>query len=132
MPGSSLWLLPPPSHPLNSILKTLIAKTSSHFSSPHLFLPHITLTSDISPTTYSPDPQAWLSNLSVPQASDVKVKLGTLNSEDVFFRKLYSKVEKDGVKQIGKVARKTVEGFQREDIAGKWAEEEYMPHCSLL
>ena len=36
------------------------------------------------------------------------------------------------MKEIGKVARKTVEGFEREDAARKWAEEEYMPHCSLL
>lgn len=132
MPGSSLWLLPPSSSPLNSTLSFVIEQTASHFASPHLFLPHVTLTSEVSPATHSPDPQKWLDSLLLPHGKDVTVKLGRLQSEDAFVRKLYSKVEKEGVVDIGKISRMVVEGFGDETEASKWAEEKYMPHLSLL
>ncbi|KAF2472053.1 2',3'-cyclic-nucleotide 3'-phosphodiesterase [Lindgomyces ingoldianus] len=132
MPGSSLWLLPPADHPLNSILSSLIQETSSHFNSPQLFIPHITLTSEISPSTYLPDPQAWLDHLKLPAGKDVRVKMGRLQSEDVFVRKLYSKVEKQGVVEIAKLARTVVAGFNEDEGAQRWANEKYGPHLSLL
>jgi 2',3'-cyclic-nucleotide 3'-phosphodiesterase len=132
MPGSSLWLLPPAKHPLTNVLSTAIKQISAHFNSPHLFLPHVTLTSEISPSAHSPDPQAWLDILKLPPAKDVRVRLGRLESQDVFFKKLYSRVEKDGVSELAKVARGTVQGFEEEDVATGWVEEKYMPHCSLL
>lgn len=133
MPGSSLWLLPPTGHPLNSILESLINSTATHFNSSHLFLPHVTLTSDISSSTYSSDPQKWLDSLSFPAGDVVEVKLGPLASEGVFVRKLYSKVSKsEGLCQTGTMARKAVRGFEDEEKAMKWAEEQYMPHLSLL
>ncbi|KAF2018732.1 2, 3 cyclic phosphodiesterase [Aaosphaeria arxii CBS 175.79] len=132
MPGSSLWLLPPSTHPLSTILPTLIDKTSTHFSSPHRFIPHVTLTSEIDPSTYSPNPQQWLDSLPFPSASSATVKFGRLRSEDVFVRKLYIGVEKAGVKQIGKVTRQRVKGFEGEVEAERWAKEKYGPHLSLL
>ncbi|KAF2189613.1 2',3'-cyclic-nucleotide 3'-phosphodiesteras-like protein [Zopfia rhizophila CBS 207.26] len=132
MPGSSLWLLPPKSHPLNSLLSSLIERTAKHFNSPHLFIPHVTLTSEISPSIYSADPQSWLDQIKFPAGSEVKVKLGKLNSEDVFVRKLYSTIEKSGVREIGKVARTVVKGYEDDIKAQQWVEEKYGPHLSLL
>jgi len=134
MPGSSLWLLPPSNHPLQSLLTTLIEKTSAHFSSPHLFIPHVTLTSEIKPSVYGEgdEPQKWLDGLKLPVKGEVVVKLGGLNSEDVFVRKLYSGVRKDGVRELGVVARRWVEGFEGEGESRRWAEEQYVPHLSLL
>ncbi|KAF2120901.1 2',3'-cyclic-nucleotide 3'-phosphodiesteras-like protein [Lophiotrema nucula] len=134
MPGSSLWLLPPPSSPLNSLLTSLIAQTSSHFSSPHLFIPHVTLTSSISPSTYASDPQAWLDSLPLPPSSSVSVTFGELESRDIFVQKLFILVKKDGVKELGKVCRRVVNGYDDKDGLGaeKWAEDEYMSHLSLL
>lgn len=131
MPGSSLWLLPPSDHPLNSTLSSLISQTADHFSSPHLFLPHITLTSNIHASTYSEDPQKWLDSISFP--AGVEVRLGSLASEDIFVRKLYSTVVKnDGLRDTGAVARRYVDGFEGEGEARMWAEEVWMPHLSLL
>ncbi|OAL50379.1 2',3'-cyclic-nucleotide 3'-phosphodiesterase [Pyrenochaeta sp. DS3sAY3a] len=133
MPGSSLWLLPPIGHPLNDLLPTLIDQTSSHFNSPHRFLPHVTLTSDISPSLYSQDAQAWLNSLQLPTKSDISVQFEALGSEDVFFRKLYIKCEKnDGIKQLGKMCRTFVKGFEENEAAHEWVETSYTPHLSLL
>ncbi|KAF2034973.1 2',3'-cyclic-nucleotide 3'-phosphodiesterase [Setomelanomma holmii] len=133
MPGSSLWLLPPSSHPLSSIMPTLIQRTSSHFSSPHSFLPHVTITSEISPSTYFSDPQAWLNSLALPSGDDVEVKLEKLASEDVFFRKLYIKCYKsEGLEKLAQVCRRKVEGFEEEAKATEWADQTYNPHVSLL
>lgn len=133
MPGSSLWLLPPIDHPLNDLLPTLIDRTSSHFNSPHRFLPHVTLTSDISPSLYSQDAQAWLDSIQLPSKHDVSVQFEALASEDVFFRKLYIKCEKnDGIKQLGKICRSLVKGVEDDEVAHVWAETSYTPHLSLL
>ena len=133
MPGSSLWLLPPSDHALNSILPRLIQETSSRFHSPHSFLPHVTLTSDISPSTYSSDPQAWLNSLRLPSGNDVQVKFEKLASEDVFVRKLYIKcTNTDGLKKLAGVCRQGVNGFGEKEKAMEWANAKYHPHLSLL
>lgn len=132
MPGSSLWLLLPASHPLSAVLPPLIQQTAARFNSPHTFIPHVTLTSEIDPSVYSSDPQAWLSSLKFPSREDVRVKLGKLESQDVFFKKLHSRVEKEGVKEAGRVARSAVDGFGEEAKAREWVEGEWMPHLSLL
>jgi 2',3'-cyclic-nucleotide 3'-phosphodiesterase len=133
MPGSSLWLLPPKSHPLNSILSDLIDQTSSRFDSPHRFLPHVTITSEISPAAYSSDPQAWLDSITLPSASTVKVRFGKLASEDVFVRKLYITCEKgEGLKKLATSCRQEVEGFKDGRMAETWASAKYNPHLSLL
>ncbi|KAH7114446.1 2',3'-cyclic-nucleotide 3'-phosphodiesterase [Dendryphion nanum] len=132
MPGSSLWLLPPPNHPLNGVLFSLIQEVASHFDSPHLFLPHVTLTTDIDPSIYGTKSQNWLDSIELPKATEVQVKFDHLNSEDVFFRKLYVKVVREGVATLGEMARKHVDGFSGEDVARKWVDGEYVPHLSLL
>ncbi|KAF2869799.1 2',3'-cyclic-nucleotide 3'-phosphodiesteras-like protein [Massariosphaeria phaeospora] len=132
MAGASLWLLPPADHPLHSVLTELIKKVSAHFHSPHLFLPHVTLTSDISPSSYASDPHKWLEEVEFPPGTEVKVEFRRLQSEDVFVRKLYIKVEKTGVSDIGRAARKMVEGFEDGEAANQCAEEKYAPHLSLL
>ncbi|KAH7095679.1 2',3'-cyclic-nucleotide 3'-phosphodiesterase [Paraphoma chrysanthemicola] len=133
MPGSSLWLLPPKSHPLDKILPKLVEQTSSHFGSSHSFLPHVTLTSEVSPSTYSAGPQAWLDSLTLPSSDDVQVEFEKLASEDVFFRKLYIKCRKtNGVKKLAQVCREKVAGYEEDGKAETWAEEAYNPHLSLL
>ncbi|CAA9958376.1 2',3'-cyclic nucleotide 3'-phosphodiesterase [Pyrenophora teres f. teres] len=133
MPGSSLWLLPPADHPLSNVLPSVIDKTSKQFNSPHRFLPHVTLTSEISPSKHASDPQAWLDSLDLPTGQDIKVTFERLGSEDVFFRKLYIKCEKsEGVKKLAIPCRQQVDGFEEEAKALSWAEGQYMPHLSLM
>lgn len=133
MPGSSLWLLPPVDHPLDTILPTLIDKTSLRFSSTHRFLPHVTCTSEIAASTYEPDPQAWLDSLRLPDADDIHVIFEQLSSENVFVRKLYIKCHKnDGMKRLSQRCRQQVQGFEDEKQAEEWVEGKFTPHLSLL
>lgn len=133
MPGSSLWLLPPADHPLNEVLPALIDKTSRQFGSPHRFLPHVTLTSEILPSKYGSDAQGWLDSLDLVSEIAVRVNFERLGSEDVFFRKLYFKCEKDdGLRKLAKQCRQQVEGFADEKKAEDWSKEAYMPHLSLM
>lgn len=134
MPGSSLWLLPPEAHPLNEVLVSLIKRTASRFGSYDLFIPHITLTSDlVSPSSYGPEPQQWLDSLDLPAGGDVQVEFDRLDSEDVYFRKLYIKCKKTGgLKALATVCRQQVANHEGQETARKWAEETYNPHVSLL
>jgi 2',3'-cyclic-nucleotide 3'-phosphodiesterase len=134
MPGSSLWLLPAQNHPLDQKLTSLIEQTASAFGSTDLFIPHLTLTSDlVSPSSYGSEPQEWLDSLVLPAADDVHVIFEKLDSEDVYFRKLYVKCKKTtGLKALATVCRKQVVGHEEEATARKWAEETYNPHVSLL
>ncbi|KAF1996837.1 2',3'-cyclic-nucleotide 3'-phosphodiesteras-like protein [Amniculicola lignicola CBS 123094] len=133
MPGSSLWLVPLTTSPLDSFLTHLISQTALFFSSPHTFLPHITLTSDIDPAVYGSDPQTWLENLSFPSGENVRIKLQQMESESTFFKKLYLAVEKsNGLKDVAQVARQTVDGYGSVEEAKGWVEESYRPHLSLL
>lgn len=133
MPGSSLWLLPPDDHPLQDALTTLIKQTSAHFKSPHLFIPHITLTSEISPEMYGEDPQAWLDSLPIVSKRELSIRFEKIDSEDVFFRKLYIKCEKlGGLEKLAKVCRKQVRGFEDDAKAVEWVKNVYNPHLSLL
>ncbi|KAJ4991292.1 hypothetical protein SVAN01_03190 [Stagonosporopsis vannaccii] len=134
MPGSSLWLLPPEAHPLNGVLVSLIKRTASRFASSDLFIPHITLTSDlVSPSSYGSEPQQWLDSLELPPGGNVQVEFDKLDSEGVYFRKLYIKCNKTaGLKALATVCRKQVANHEDEKTARKWAEETYNPHVSLL
>lgn len=126
MPGSSLWLTPPPSHPLYEILAQLIESTLPKlFSQPDsasprlpVFAPHLTLTSNIDPAVYGSDPKGWLDSLpfasrpSIPQSESGSRDEGStvlferVKSEDVFFRRCYIKCSfTDGVRQLAGVAR---------------------------
>lgn len=146
MPGSSLWLVPPPSHPLHEILATLITKTlptifpaesTSETLSPRFFSPHLTLTSDISPAVYGFDPQAWLDSIPWPSADQVHVRFETVLSQDVFYRRCYLKVGMDGVRDLAALAR--ARGVYDENSPGEktkewldWWEKAFGAHVSLM
>jgi 2',3'-cyclic-nucleotide 3'-phosphodiesterase len=133
MPGSSLWLLPPTSDLLNGSLTSLIKRTSAHFGSSDLFIPHVTLTSEISASTYTSNAQGWLDSLELPTGDHVLVDFERLASEDVYVRKLYIKCKKSaGLKSLAKACRKQVADYSDEGRARKWADEVYNPHVSLL
>ncbi|KAL5450163.1 hypothetical protein PMIN06_006624 [Paraphaeosphaeria minitans] len=130
MPGSSLWLLPPRGHPLDAALSKLIAETAAQFGSPHTFLPHVTLTSEIAADVYAPNPQAWLDALALPPPSQTHVSLGPLASEPVYVRKLYSRVPHPGVILAARAARSVVQPNAAE--VESWLERKWVPHLSLL
>ncbi|KAK0644216.1 2',3'-cyclic-nucleotide 3'-phosphodiesterase [Cercophora newfieldiana] len=146
MPGSSLWLLPPPSSPLHSALKTLITKTlpsllpsESTFSilAPDFFPPHMTLTSEISPSLYGDYPQAWLDSIPFPSAEDVCVRFGDVASQEVFYRRCFIRVGLEGVRAAVGIAR--ARGVTGEEEVGErtkewveWWVREYGPHVSLM
>ncbi|KAK5662343.1 hypothetical protein OQA88_8253 [Cercophora sp. LCS_1] len=146
MAGSSLWLVPPPSHPLCTILELLIkealpsifpAESTSETLSPHFFSPHLTLTSDISPAIYGSDPQGWLDSIPWPSGDQVRVRFETVLSQDVFYRRCYLKVGQDGVRGLAALAR--ARGVYGEDVPGEktkewieWWEKAFGAHVSLM
>lgn len=141
MPGSSLWLLPPPTHPLYSKLQTLISSTIPTLlfpppssTTPPSFSPHVTLTSEINPSIYGDNPQQWLDSLSWPKANGVGIKFEGVRTEDVFFRRCYLKVRKeDGIKELAALARgEGVLVGKGKEAVREWVDESYMPHCSLM
>ncbi|KAK3991464.1 putative cyclic phosphodiesterase [Cladorrhinum sp. PSN332] len=150
MPGSSLWLLPPPSHPLFPLLTSLIASTlPTHFPSltsspllpkPEYFSPHMTLTSDISPSLYSTQDgdgaQAWLDSIPFPPSSKVKIRFGRINSQDVFWRRCFISVGYEGIRDVVAKAREYgAEGVGEKEKVEKWLEwwrAEFGGHVSLM
>ena len=135
---SSLWLVPPPQHPVTALLKDLIESVvPSLFPklNPPRFSPHVTLTSEIPPSRYGSDAPGWLDSLDFPSASDVVVKFTALDCEEPFFRKCNLKVEKaGGLVSLAKEAREV--GVLGSKEKGRevdlWAIETYRPHCSLM
>ncbi|GAB7339036.1 hypothetical protein MBLNU457_5698t2 [Dothideomycetes sp. NU457] len=128
MPGSSLWLLPPPNTPLNTHLQTLITSTlPSRFPSTkaHNFIPHITLTSNVPASLHSPDPQAWLDSLDLPASSTITAEVVAVDPDDKFFKKLTLRLEKKGV-LVDLATACRAQGVLDGDGAGaeKWAEED--------
>lgn len=142
MPGSSLWLVPPSSHPLHAILSQLIESTlPSHVadaeSPPVPFSPHLTLTSNIDPATYGSDPQGWLDSIPFPVGSNVHVIFNHVKTENVFFRRCYIKCEWDGVKDVAAISRaRGVLGEETvQDATLEWLAEwkkAFGPHVSLM
>jgi 2',3'-cyclic-nucleotide 3'-phosphodiesterase len=140
MPGSSLWLVPPPSHPLGQILAKLIEDAlPANFPNEAgpSFAPHMTLTSNIPPPTYGNSPQEWLDSIPWPSQQEVKVIFESVKSEDVFFRRCYIKVAFEGVRAIAGLAR--ARGVNGEETIGSATEEwlqdwkvEFGPHVSLI
>lgn len=140
MPGSSLWLVPPPDHPLHGILAELVTKTlPAKFPAEvgPLFSPHMTLTSNIEPSIYGDNPQQWLDSIPWPKGSEVKPQFGVVKTEDVFFRRAYIKLGFDGVRDIAALAR--ARGVEAEEDIGpkteKWLAEwvaAFGPHVSLI
>ncbi|KAK4221540.1 putative cyclic phosphodiesterase [Podospora fimiseda] len=145
MPGSSLWLLPPPSHPLFPLLSTLISSTlplnfplltSSPLLPKHFFTPHMTLTSDISPQTYSSDPQEWLDSIPFPFAKEIKVRFTRIKSQDFFYRRCFIGVEYEGIDSVVAKAREYgVEGVGEQEKVREWLgwwREAFGGHVSLI
>ncbi|KAF3763447.1 2, 3 cyclic phosphodiesterase [Cryphonectria parasitica EP155] len=142
MPGSSLWLVPPSSHPIHAILAKLISsELPLHLPSasppPPLFSPHLTLTSNIDPAKYGDDPQGWLNSIPFPSSADVQVIFERVKTEDVFFRRCYISCGWDGVRDTAGIARARgvigEETVQQETT--KWLaewREAFGPHVSLL
>jgi 2',3'-cyclic-nucleotide 3'-phosphodiesterase len=140
MPGSSLWLVPPPDHPLHNILSDIITRQLP-FKFPDVtgpsFSPHMTLTSNIDPEIYGDNPQAWLDSIPWPEAGTVKVRFRGVETEDTFFRRGYVKVGFDGVREIAGIARSR--GVIGENIIGPGTESwlrdwqiAFGPHVSLI
>lgn len=139
MPGSSLWLVPPPSHPLHAVLTTLISTTiPSLFTAssppPPSFSPHLTLTSHIDPALYGADPKAWLDSIPFPAA---RVVFSRVMTQDVYFRRCYLQCAFEGVQDVAGMAR--ARGVEGEDRVGsktkawlaEWREA-FGPHVSLM
>lgn len=142
MPGSSLWLTPPASHPLHAIITNLIETSiPAHFPNttprPPIFSPHLTLTSNVDPGIYADQPQRWLDEIPFPSAEDVNVSFEKVKTEDVFYRRCYLKCVYDGVKDVAAIAR--ARGVEGEADVGKiteaWLAEwqgSFGPHVSLM
>ncbi|KXX81125.1 hypothetical protein MMYC01_204088 [Madurella mycetomatis] len=156
MPGSSLWLLPPPAHPLHAALTALITSTlparfpresaSSPSVSPHFFPPHVTLTSEVEPSRYSADPQAWLDRMvgrwlaGDGDSHVVKVRFGEIATQDVFFRRCFIRVGFERVRAwlgwpgMGGLWRCGWGAMFGEETERwlEWWRREYGPHVSLI
>ncbi|TKA80307.1 hypothetical protein B0A55_02213 [Friedmanniomyces simplex] len=143
MPGSSLWLVPPPDSDLHKALQDLItthlpsiypSSSSSSSPPPPNFPPHITLTS--STTTPPTDPQAWLD--SIPLSPEEVLAALTVSIRDPlvgtpFFRKLTLACGK--TRELCDLAVRCrvagVEGVEEAE-ARKWMIASFGPHCSLM
>ncbi|KAF2145531.1 uncharacterized protein K452DRAFT_355968 [Aplosporella prunicola CBS 121167] len=146
MPGCSLWLVPPEGSAISTTLSTLISEIlPKHFpdASPPTFVPHVTLTSDIAPSVFSPaldesqqksDAQAWIDQLpNIPKGGDVVVKFQALDVGEAFVKKLTLRVEKGGVKELAFRARMYgVEKGGAPHNAEEWVKNSYGPHNSLV
>lgn len=134
--GWSLWLVPPPRWPLSPSLSTLITDKLPPLISgtTHAFAPHITLTSNIPASTAADaTPQALLDALDLGSLPTVRVRFAGVQARAAFFKKLYLQCERDaGLVALATRCREVgvCGGDARE--AGRWAEREYDPHCSLV
>jgi hypothetical protein len=139
MPGASLWIIPPKDSSFSQALQTLISTTiPPHFpqTKTHDFIPHVTITSNIDTSLYGSDPQAWLSALHLPsgdQHDPVFVTLDVLEAGDAFVKKLTLRAGKTAqLLQLASACRaEAVEGGDQAK-AEKWAQDDYLPHLSLM
>ncbi|KAF2084479.1 2',3'-cyclic-nucleotide 3'-phosphodiesterase, partial [Saccharata proteae CBS 121410] len=142
--GCSLWLVPPKSSTLYSVLSDIITTTlPEQFPNDSIptFVPHVTLTSNINPSLFTDSideeeqqkgAEAWLKKLDLPTAKQVEVTFQGLDVGQVFFKKLTLRVNKSGLAKLALVSRKDgVEGGN-EEPARDWLESSYGPHCSLM
>ncbi|KAH0303871.1 2, 3 cyclic phosphodiesterase, partial [Aureobasidium melanogenum] len=139
MPGASLWIIPPKDSSFSQALQTLISTTiPPHFpdTKTHDFIPHVTVTSNIDQSLYGSDPQAWLGGLHLPsgdQHDPVFVTLDLLEPGDAFVKKLTLRAGKSAqLLQLASACRaEAVEGGDQKK-AENWAQDEYLPHLSLM
>lgn len=123
----SLWLTLPPNTPINDhlaeLIKSLPTAHPSLASSP-IFMPHITLTSQI------PDDNSDISTLGIPPSLAVLIK--DLTFGNAYFKKVYFTMDRSHkLLQLAEEARITFNGLGKED-AKHTVEKDYDPHLSLL
>ncbi|KAI5251304.1 2, 3 cyclic phosphodiesterase [Aureobasidium subglaciale] len=139
MPGASLWIIPPKDSTFSQALQTLISTTiPPHFpdTKTYDFIPHVTITSNIDQSLYGSDPQAWLGSLHLPsvdQHDPVFVTLDLLEAGDAFVKKLTLRAGKTSqlLKLASACRASAVEGGDKVK-AGTWAQNDYLPHLSLM
>ena len=147
MPGSSLWLVPPPDSALYAALSTLITTSIPSIypnANPFTFHPHITLTADTvaapSSTSKGPTPeeiQQWLDGLDLPSTTTINLNVQIKEPQvgTPFFRKLTLRCENTSeLKALAAACRKKAgsgTGFGEEEVQC-WVEVEYGPHASLM
>lgn len=139
MPGASLWIVPPASSPFNQVLQTLISNTIPPYfpeAQTHDFIPHLTLTSNIDQSLYKEDPQVWLGSLHFPpnpQHEPTFITLDALEAGDPFVKKLTLRSGKsEQLLQLAAAFRAAAVENGDIDKAQKWANNDYLPHLSLM
>jgi len=102
----------------------------------HDFLPHITLTSGIDKSLYGNEPQIWLDSLSVPATSaahPLVLKLEALEAGEPFVKKFTARLSKlPEILKLAEACRAEAVTGGNFDKAREWAQEQYLPHMSLL
>jgi 2',3'-cyclic-nucleotide 3'-phosphodiesterase len=142
MPGASLWIVPSNDTCFYQTLQTLISTTiPPHFpkTKTHPFIPHMTITSNISQslyTTSSPNPQHWLDSLNLPEfdpAHPISITLETLEAGDAFVKKLTLKAAKSlQLLRLASACRAAAVEGGNVQKADTWATNDYLPHLSLM
>jgi len=140
MPGSSLWLTPPNPSRFHATVQELISSSIPQLfpaTKPHGFVPHVTLTSFVEPSnTYGDKPQEWLDSLALvtePVNEKISVCLDAIEPGEPFFKKLTLRAHKDdGLVRLAAACRSHGVEDGDTDRARQWAEQEYLPHLSLM
>lgn len=135
--GWSLWLVADPALEIRDKLALAILRDVPLLCPEQklpLFLPHVTLTSNIDPASID-DPQKWLDSLDLQLAmeSAIEVSFSEVAIGDRFFKKLFIRcVKNEGLMKLAKECRRiaVLNGDGQE--AERWVREEYDPHCSLM
>ncbi|KAF2722552.1 2, 3 cyclic phosphodiesterase [Polychaeton citri CBS 116435] len=135
MPGSSLWLVPSQDSALYEAIQELITNHIPALfpnTSPPDFFPHITLTSDAL-LEDGTDPQEWLDGLSLPSQSKLEIWIREVEVGSIFFKKVTMRCDKSPeLKALAAACRQAAVKGVGSEAAREWAEEKYMPHCSLM
>lgn len=142
---ASLWLVPRDGNPFTKTMQELISDTvpgnfvTALDGKKIQFSPHVTVTSEIDPAaTYDKtSPQEWLDGLQLPEFKkehdEVILELDEIEAGEPFFKKLTIRLNKD--KNLWKLAtqcRRDAVLDGSEEKAQKWADNDYLPHLSLM
>ena len=93
----------------------------------------MTLTSNVSPKLHSSDPQAWLDSLDLPISSTMNADITAVDPDDKFFKKLTLRLDKRGALVDLATACRMHGVLDGDEVAAKkWADDEYLPHLSLM
>ena len=131
-----MWLVPARDSHVETILSRLITTIiPPHFpelQSPPVFLPHLTLTSEIPEEAVSNGPQSWLDSLPLAFLELPHVAFDSLDVGEPFFRKLTLQVRKHNLHDFPTQIRTAAVEHGDAAAAERWAVEVYAPHVSLL